>query len=142
MILIAHRGNTNGPNGVSENTPDYIDEALDQGYDAEIDVWSTRHGIYLGHDYPNYQINIKWLQDRADKLWIHCKNIDAMSELHEHFNVFFHNVDDYTLTSKNYIWAYPGKSVPPNSRAIAVLKNEMINISNFAGICTDYVSRY
>ena len=32
MILIAHRGNINGPNPERENTVSYIQEALDKGY--------------------------------------------------------------------------------------------------------------
>ena len=36
MKLIAHRGNTNGPNKQSENTIDQIDECIKNGYDVEI----------------------------------------------------------------------------------------------------------
>ena len=39
MIFIAHRGNTKGPNKELENTPGYIDEALDNGFDVEVDIW-------------------------------------------------------------------------------------------------------
>ena len=38
MKLIAHRGNTHGPDDDKENNPDYIDKCLSGGYDAEIDV--------------------------------------------------------------------------------------------------------
>ena len=44
MILISHRGNIDGPNEVRENSPYYIMEALEAGYDVEIDLWS-RNGI-------------------------------------------------------------------------------------------------
>ena len=37
MKLIAHRGNIDGPSD-EQNSPDYIDNALSLGYDAEIDV--------------------------------------------------------------------------------------------------------
>jgi len=143
MILIAHRGNTKGPNPISENTVDYIDEAIEQGYDAEIDVWMTQKGIYLGHDYPAYLVTETWLQSREQSLWIHCKNIQALSELHREFRVFFHNNDDYTITSDNWIWAYPGKYVPDGSRAIAVTTNlSRKDLKNYAGICSDYVSMW
>ena len=39
MILISHRGNTNGKLPSAENRPDYIDEAIGFGFDVEIDVW-------------------------------------------------------------------------------------------------------
>ena len=35
MKLIAHRGNIDGPSD-DQNDPDYIDNALSLGYDAEI----------------------------------------------------------------------------------------------------------
>ena len=38
MKLIAHRGNTHGPEEDKENSPDYIDKCLSEGYDAEIDA--------------------------------------------------------------------------------------------------------
>ena len=34
MILISHRGNLNGVNVKKENSVDYIEEALDQGFDV------------------------------------------------------------------------------------------------------------
>ena len=42
MRLIAHRGNTNGRNKKRENEIVYILEALNLGYDAEIDVRYSR----------------------------------------------------------------------------------------------------
>ena len=38
MKLIAHRGNTNGPNPETENCPQQIKNCIDQGYDVEIDL--------------------------------------------------------------------------------------------------------
>jgi hypothetical protein len=77
-ILISHRGNLNGKIVERENHPDYIDEAINLGYDVEIDIWVVDGYIFLGHDYPDYKIDIGWLTDRLDKLWIHCKNIEAI----------------------------------------------------------------
>ena len=34
MILIAHRGNTSGPNPEKENNPQYVDKAIDSGYNV------------------------------------------------------------------------------------------------------------
>ena len=39
MLLISNRGNINGPNSLLENTPDYIDSTIDQGYNVKIDLW-------------------------------------------------------------------------------------------------------
>ena len=53
MILIAHRGNTNGVNPEKENTVAYIKDAIKQGYHCEIDVCKfDGKQFYLGHDEP------------------------------------------------------------------------------------------
>ena len=54
---------------------------------------------------------------------------------------FWHQNDDITLTSKGYIWAYPGKQ--PIKNSIAVLP-EIHNddISNCIGICSDIIEAY
>ena len=77
MVLISHRGNINGKIEEYENYPPYIDSALKQGYDVEIDVWFVNDEWWLGHDEPQYKISTEWLEERQDKLWMHCKNVDA-----------------------------------------------------------------
>ena len=61
MIIIAHRGNVDGPNPERENSPDYIDEALSMGYDVEIDLRSKDKQLFLGHDKPQYPLKLGWL---------------------------------------------------------------------------------
>ena len=77
MHLISHRGNIDGISKL-ENQPDYIDSAIELGYDVEVDIWYIGGKIYLGHDLGQYQIDINWLNERSDKLWIHCKNHPAL----------------------------------------------------------------
>ena len=116
MRSIAHRGNTQGRNESLENHPNYISNAIHQGYDAEIDVWFL-DGLDLGHDDPQYSIELDYLLGFGEQLWIHCKNLEALHMLSEfpELNVFWHQKDDYTLTSKNFIWTYPKKQVTLNS---------------------------
>ena len=61
MILISHRGNTNGRFDSYENEPTYIDLAISRGYEVEIDVWFVDGMLYLGHDAPQYGINLSFL---------------------------------------------------------------------------------
>lgn len=143
MKLISHRGNINGPN-ILENNPNYIDNTLMIGYDVEIDIWLIDDQIYLGHDKPTYKIEMNWLVDRIDILWIHCKNTNVLELLNEceyKFNYFWHENDAVTLTSHGFMWAYPGKQSIKNS--IAVLP-EIYNddVSRCYGICSDYISNY
>ncbi len=144
MILIAHRGNINGRFESYENEPNYIDKALEKGYDVEVDIWMIEGNFYLGHDKPQYGITLEWLDKRKNELWIHCKNIEAIewfNSLLGTYNYFWHQEDTLTLTSKGYIWVYPGKQ--PIKTSIAVMP-EIYNddISQCLGICSDYIQNY
>ena len=146
MKLIAHRGNTNGSNISRENSPEYIDEAL-KYYDAEIDLRLINELLYLGHDTPDYQISLEWLIIRRDKLWIHCKNSEAMEFcLRHNLHCFWHNVDDYTITSHGYVWAYPGKE-NVGDKCILVMPELHYSLDRAKqlikyGVCSDYVDGF
>ena len=148
MLFIAHRGNTNGPDQF-ENSPEHIDKAISLGYDVEIDVWvdgpKNGHQIWLGHDNPQYKIDNYFLEYRRNNIWCHAKNIQALKYLLDNrFHVFFHDKDDYTITSKGFIWSYPGTELVKG--AICVMP-EMAddpdylekNIHLIHGVCSDYV---
>jgi len=144
MKLISHRGNISGRIVEAENHPDYIDDTIRLGYDVEIDVWMIDGKIFLGHDNPQYEITIDWIDGRSHRLWVHCKNIEILEFLNKYnydINYFWHETDTVTLTSKNYIWAYPGKQ--PIKNSIAVIP-ELYNddISKCIGVCSDYIQNY
>lgn len=147
MILIAHRGNIQCPNPIKENHPDYILEAVNKGYDAEVDVWKIDNKFILGHDGPQYEVDINFLFN--DHFWLHAKNMEAIVALNKHpknylLNFFFHDTDACTLTSQGWIWVYPGKSILSNS-SIAVMPErirDQYDISKGGGICSDYVQFY
>ena len=144
MILISHRGNIDGRLESWENEPTYIDLAISKGYDVEIDVWYVDGILYLGHDKPDYGVEFRWFRDRISKLWIHCKNIDAViffKESQYEFNYFWHQEDTITLTSKNHIWVYPGKQPIKNSIAVMPEINDD-DISKCLGVCSDYIEKY
>jgi len=151
-LFIAHRGNLEGPNPEKENHPDYIHSAVQQGYSVEIDLWLVDNKLFLGHDVPQYEINEKYLGllASASCLWTHIKNLDAFDYLakrwHEkqRWNFFWHQEDDYTLTSLGHIWSYPGKKLINNSICVLPEKAnyDTLDISICKGICTDYVYKY
>lgn len=145
MILISHRGNINGRMESWENEPTYIDLAISKGYDVEIDVWYKDNILWLGHDKPDYGVDFRWIRDRFSKLWIHCKNIEALSYFKEcgyDLNYFWHQEDDVTITSNGFFWTYPGKQLTTNSVAVMPEIKEFDNISISYGICSDYIERY
>jgi glycerophosphoryl diester phosphodiesterase len=140
MIIISHRGNLNGSNPFTENSIPAINIALNNGFDVEIDVWFKNNKWYLGHDKPIYSIKESFLQN--NKLWCHAKNLDALSLMlkNKKIHCFWHQNDDFTLTSKNYIWTYPNKEIRNNS--ILVLTKKQKITKNIFGICTDFPLLY
>jgi hypothetical protein len=100
--------------------------------------------LWLGHDKPDYGIDFRFIRDRISKLWVHCKNIEAILFLKEcgyDVNYFWHENDVITLTSLNYIWAFPGKQ--PIKNSIAVMP-EIFNddVSSAIGVCSDFIENY
>jgi hypothetical protein len=147
MRLISHRGNISGRNPEKENSPEYILDALSLGYDVEIDIWLVDNTYFFGHDNPQYEVNKDFINNIKNKSWFHCKNEEALSAIGEDFdniNFFWHERDRYTLTSKGYVWAFPGEKVIKNSIILfpenyPENKNEIL-LS--AGICSDYIADY
>ena len=138
MLKIAHRGNTNGPSP-KENSPEYIQEAIDQGHDAEIDIWLIDGKLFSGHDFGQYEITEDFLYHNAYSLWIHCKNFEALdyfSKLGNSFNYFWHQDDNHTLTSHMFLWTYPGKEV--GQWSVIVDLEGKVEYDCYA-ICTDYI---
>lgn len=137
MIIISHRGNVNGPNPKLENNPDYVLNALSLGFDVELDCWVVDSKIFLGHDKPQYLISHDFLNQVKNKIWIHCKNLEALAYfIKTDFNYFWHQSDKYTLTSKRIIWTYPGEKYINNSVLVDLELNS--NNNNLYAICTDF----
>jgi hypothetical protein len=143
MKLIAHRGLFNGPDKNLENKQSQIELALTQGFDCEIDFWIVDDKFYLGHDGPESQIKQDFIEN--NNFWIHAKNLNALHYLlGTKLNYFWHQTDNYTLTSNGYIWAYPGQ--PLTHRSIMVMpewNDPTLNNARQAqcfAVCSDFVS--
>ena len=55
---------------------------------------------------------------------------------------FYHNSDDYVMTSRGWIWAYPGQ---PGGRYTIAVHPEKLHpgdVQKFAGVCSDYVEKF
>ena len=142
MILISHRGNIEGSKPEKENDPRYVEDAISFGFDVEIDLWVVDNEIYLGHNEPKYKVNLEWLNDRVDKLWVHCKSVDSLSWISKtELHYFWHENDTLTLTSKNFLWTYPGKQPILNSISVMPEINND-DITKCLGVCSDFISNY
>lgn len=148
MKLISHRGNIDNVLPHRENTHEYIQEAIDAGYDVEIDVrCMSDNRLYLGHDNPDHEVTLQWLRDRKDRLWVHTKNFDALSYLIDtDLRIFYHQHEDHTIIHNcNLIWSH--RLVEANQKSIIPLISlEDVKESgdewmeqDVYGICSDYV---
>jgi len=141
MILISHRGNYDGIDKSTENTIPQILKVIGLGYDCEIDVRLIDGELWLGHDGPETKIDLAFLLNYKEKLWIHCKDILSLRlMLVSKLRCFWHQTDDYTIISTGEIWCYPGKY---SGGGIAVLPElHDGNLTGAIGICSDYIKRY
>jgi|7_EtaG_2_1085326.scaffolds.fasta_scaffold107075_2 hypothetical protein len=113
MIKIAHRGNTKGKTD-RENSPTYIQESLQLGFDVEVDAWYVEESdsYFLGHDAPQFQVDLDFLM--AEGLWVHCKHLKCFQSLLKvpEINCFMHDEESWkngtpAVTSHQYLWSYP-----------------------------------
>ena len=145
MKIISHRGNLKGPNLELENTIEYIDIALENSFDVEIDLWKVKNNFFLGHDKPLNEVSLEWLENRKKNLWIHTKNFSAFEsllEINRSFIFFYYTIEPLVLVSNGKIWIHsPEKIVNPQNCIIPLLGKKEVkkhNLMNWFGVCTDY----
>ena len=128
--LISHRGNLFGRNIIRENTVEYIESAISQGFDVMIDIWINSYKIYLGNDEPEYQINIEFLLNNKNKLLCNARNYDALLLLKDYnIHCFTRQTDDTILTSNGLIIKYKN-----NKDTVFVINDD--------GICSNNIVQY
>ena len=145
MKIISHRGNVSGPIPAQENSPRFIDRALSLGLDVEIDLRRVNNKFFLGHDNPDIEVSMDWLDQRKKNLWIHTKNISAFEkllEINNNFIFFYYTCEPLVLVSNRKIWCHqlkyisnPANCVVPLLSKSTLLENKE---TNWFGVCTDY----
>lgn len=151
--LISHRANLDGPCKEENELSSIMNCLLNYNYDVEIDVHFIDGLLHIGHDLPSKftlsVVNfIHKFADHKDRLWIHCKNIEALSifsKIDDIFNYFGHSNDEFVLTSRGYIFTRPNVV---HEDAILVMpeltSNGNVSNKHFKskGILTDYPIKY
>ena len=153
--LIAHRGNTTGKTK-HENDPEYVIDALDQGYDVEVDVSYRDGNFWLGHDKSKHRVNLDFLRD--NRIWCHLKNKESLKQIvdvidSKEINYFWHTSEDFVITSKGFLWHHSKSPlsdltcksiiVLPEGKRIFPRRNKLYNkINHCYGICSDYIKMY
>jgi len=144
MKFISHRGNINGREWERENRMDYIYEALEKGFDVEIDVWYSDNQWWLGHDEPLYKTGTSIFKNK--KIWVHVKNPHAFQKIKEikpcHY--FWHDGDDYALTSKGIVWCHKDAIILPDSVAVLPESDDWYKseLQQCSGICSDVIEHF
>lgn len=143
MKIISHRGNLNGPEIDSENRIRRIDEVISLGFDAEIDLWKTELGLFLGHDSPLFEVSADWLSENKGRIWVHCKNIEASIACQSiGINWFAHDADPFVSTSHGFVWVHPRNKFGAQFPNAVVLDIEGYRLQNFDlecyGVCSDW----
>jgi len=123
-----------------ENNPEQIVKVIDLGLEVEIDLRIKDNQLFLGHDYPQYEINYEWLEKNNKSLWIHAKDYESVDFLKTtDFNWFWHDKDEMTLTSQGFIWSNIGKYF---NNGITVCLDYQVLPDCLLGVCTDEPLKY
>ena len=149
QTIISHRGNLDGPTPSLENRPSYIENAIQKGFDVEIDLRVEHGKLFLGHDKSQYDVNLEWLLHHSENLWVHCKDVNALEICLQSHNLrcFFHEKERHTIISNHMIWTHDIEEAVSSS--IIPLISEKVTSNTFFekyfhvyGICTDYANYY
>lgn len=148
MNVISHRGNLNGIDEKLENHPQQIQFCIDEGYDVEVDLRMKDEKPYLGHDFAEHEISVKWIDERKSHLWIHVKEFSALTWLMKNVpnsRYFCHESDRYTLVSSGHVWCHDTSNIMNNNCIIPLLTHADVENYDFKSqkdlfaVCTDFV---
>ena len=143
-MYIAHRGNLEGRLSEHENDPNYIDNAINQGYMVEVDLWCFDGNLKLGHDEKFHHVPSEWLFYRNTSILNHCKNPAAFDYcLKNNLHAFWHTEEDYVQTTLGYTVGYPGKE-PVGNKFILGVPERVYALDDIKhritfGVMSDYV---
>lgn len=147
MLLISHRGNVDKIDLERENSQLYIDEAINRGYYAEIDLRIINNKLMLGHDYGQFETNLEWLSHRRDKLFVHCKNVEALKFCIINKLIFFyHAIENHTpIVNSSLIWTHNLNETTDMSIIPLLSLDDLKSLDsykdiNVAGICSDFIN--
>lgn len=138
--LIAYRGNFEGHKPYFINKPEYVDIALQYGYDAMVDVWIRDGEFWLGHDTPRYEVSESFLE--LNGMWCRAMNIETFDKLLQNQNIHSFIVmkdDPQTLTSRNVIWSTNPIEMITNTVFFDPDLSDPYEDIPFYGVCSNFV---
>jgi len=139
---ICHRALKNGPTPHLENKESEILDRLREGWGVEIDVWYLDGKWWLGHDKATDLLLDKSILTHP-RVWVHCKHLPAVERCIQQGTIhcFTHDSDEATLTSKQYIWCYPGNILGKKSVCVMPERHNFTidDICMAEYVCSDYL---
>jgi len=140
---ISHRGNLIRINKDKENSPDYVQIAIDAGFDCVVDVLYIEGVIYFGTANHLYIVDLEFIAKNNRQLWLRCANPQT---LHYFFSLS-HQMEckmfliDEHLTTNQCLWLSSYNHIQTLDRVVIVMPewSEWKTYSNALGICSNYI---
>jgi hypothetical protein len=77
-----------------------------------------------------------------EQLWCHAKDAHALRQLVDSsLDCFSLHDDNVVLTSRNYLWTFPGEPIAKGAIAVLPERNDY-DLAGCGGICTDFPKKY
>ena len=140
MLYISNRGNLSGRNPEEENSLEYLQEAVANGYCVKTDVWVIRGRLVTGVEEPTKAINLN--NFAKDRMLIRARNSPALLFLLENgYHCYWRESDNIILTNKNFVLSF-NNSLIPKSIVMNPEDNPIYDWSDYLGLCSDFISGY
>ena len=146
MKLISNKGNIRGVISEYENTPAYIENAINGGFDVKIELTMFDGKLHIGSESNKHKLDIDWLEKYHSRLWLECKDIEIIEKFNHidnrgaYLNYFWHESDSLILTSRGYILSYGGGMVKGCIMMQPEIKDDTIKLCY--GVCSDKIIDY
>jgi hypothetical protein len=140
-IYLANRGNLGGVDVDEENSMDYLQNAISEGFCVKTDVWLISGRTVTGVTHPSKGVDLSRLGPR-DKFLIQARNSAAYWYLlKEGYHCFWRESDSFVMTNKNYVLSYGGYVFP---KAIVMEPEEPANLKDedYIGLCSNFIAGY
>lgn len=143
LNIISHRGNINGPGSQCERVN--VENALEKGYDVEVDVRLIAGKFLIGHDKPLYEMPNEWLTESINsRLWFHAKDYLCMIELiklNQNIKTFLHNDEPSTKVFPfQHVWIHPNLNSLIINRLM--LNDIILDIEGYPRISKNQIKNY
>lgn len=140
---ISNRGNLTGMNSYKENSPDYIQIAIDSGFDCVVDVSYMEGVVYFGTANHLYIVDLEFIAKNNEKLWLRCANPQTLQyffSLNNQIKCIMFLLNEQ-LTSNQTLWLSSYNDIQSYNQIIIVMPewSNWKTYSNALGVCSNYI---